>query len=89
MATTRKKNKAEKLIDSLETEEQKKNRETVEAIASNIAALAKGVKALLNGPVNRRALVILLARSAQQTEKNVGEVLSALESLESDWLNKK
>ncbi len=72
-----------------ETEEQKKYRELVESIAGNIAGLAKAVQALLNGPVKKRALVILLANSSGQSQKAVEEVLKALETLEADWLNKK
>lgn len=72
-----------------ETEEQKRNREVVEQIAGNIAALAKGVHSLLNGPLNKRALIILLASSSGVSQENIKKVIAALESLEPDWLNKK
>lgn len=70
----------------VETEEQKRNREIVEAIAGNIASLAKAVAALLNGPVKRQALVVLLAASSGLSQEKVKQVLSALENLEKDWL---
>ncbi len=71
-----------------ETPEQKANRETIERIASNIAALAKAVGSLLNGPLKKKALVVLLASSSGLPQKTVEAVLKALEDLESDWLNK-
>jgi len=71
-----------------ETPEQKTYRETVEKIAGNIANLAKAVSSLLNGPLKKRALIILLASSAGQSQRAVDDVLKALESLEADWLNK-
>lgn len=74
---------------TVETEEQKKSRELVEGIANNIANLAKAVSSLINGPLKKRALVILLANSSGQTQTAVDAVLKALESMESDWLNKK
>lgn len=71
-----------------ETEEQRKNREIVEAIAGNIASLARSVKALLNGPLNKKALLVLLAQSSGLSQERVGFVLKAIENLEADWLNK-
>lgn len=73
----------------LETPEQKAYRELVESIAGNIAQLAKGVAALLNGPLKKRALVLLLASSSGCSQRQVEDVLKALENLEADWLNKK
>ncbi len=72
----------------METEEQQKYREVVEKIASNIATLAKAVQALLNGPLKRKGLVILLASQSQQSQQTVSDVLKALEEMESVWLNK-
>lgn len=71
-----------------ETPEQKEYREMVERIAGNIANLAKAVHSLLNGPLKRKALVILLAHSSGQSQKAVEEILKALESMEADWLSK-
>lgn len=82
MATRRKKEVAE-------TPEQKAYRELVEGIAGNISSLARSVSSLLNGPLKRKALVILLAYSAKLDQNKVEAVLKALEDLESDWLNKK
>jgi len=72
-----------------ETPEQKAYRELVETIAGNISNLAKAVTALLNGPLKKRALIILLANSAGQPRSVVEDVIKALETLEADWLNKK
>ena len=71
-----------------ETPEQKAYRETVEKIAGNIANLAKSVAGLLNGPLKRRALITLLASSSGQNKYTVEKILTALEDLEKDWLNK-
>lgn len=73
----------------LETPTQKANREMIEKIAGNIASLAKSVTTLLNGPLKKRALVILLANSSGMAQSHVEQVLKALENLETDWLNKK
>ena len=72
----------------IETEEQKRNREVVESIAKNIASLARSVSSLINGPLKKRALVTLLASSAGMSKSEVDKVLTALEDLEKDWLNK-
>jgi hypothetical protein len=72
-----------------ETPEQKAARELTEQIAGNIASLAKAVSSLLRGPLKKRALVILLANSSGIGIGNVEKVLTALEDLEKDWLNKK
>jgi len=72
-----------------ETPEQKAYREVVEGIAGNISALAKAVRGLLNGPLKKKALTVLLAQSSGLPQNKVDAVLKALEDLESDWLNKK
>lgn len=72
-----------------ETEEQRRNRETVESIANNIANLTNAVQSLLNGPLKRRALVVLLASSSGESRERVDMILKALENLDTDWLNKK
>ena len=71
---------------ALETDEAKNSRETVESIARNISALAKSVSALLSGPLNRKALVILLASSSGMSRGTVDDVLMALVNFEKDWL---
>lgn len=75
-----------KKTNVVETEEQKRNREIVEAIAGNIASLAKAVTALLKGPLNKKAIRVLLAQSSGLSQERVGFVLAALENLEADWL---
>lgn len=70
------------------TDEQRRNQELIEAIARNIASLARAVDALLHGPLKKRALVILLSNSSGQSMAVVEKVLVALQDLEKDWLNK-
>lgn len=69
-----------------ETDEQRQYRETVEAIARNIASLTRAVAALLGGPLKRKALVVLLASSSGLSQVAVGQVLDALANMEKDWL---
>lgn len=71
---------------SVETDEQRQYRETVESIARNIASLTKAVAALLHGPLKKRALVVLLASSSGLSQAAVSQVLDALASMEKDWL---
>lgn len=73
----------------VETPEQKTNRELVESIAGNIVSLSKAVASLINGPLKKKALVVLLASSSGLPQNKVEEVLKALENLEADWLNKR
>lgn len=74
--------------EKIESEAERQYRETVEKIAGNIASLAKAVGALLNGPLKKRAIIKLLASSSGQSERVVEDVLKALETLQSDWLNR-
>ncbi len=69
-----------------ETPEQKASRETVEVIAKNISTLARSVASLISGPLNRKALIALLAHSSGQSKSTVDSVLMALQTLEKDWL---
>lgn len=69
-----------------ETPEQKAMREAAEAIAKNLTSLARAVESLLKGPLKKKALVVLLAQSSQLPQNKVEQVLKALETLESDWL---
>lgn len=75
------------MAKAVETEQQKKDRETVESIANNISALAGSVRALLNGKLKQKALVILLAHSSGIPQYQVANLLTALSTLEKDWLN--
>lgn len=70
-----------------QTEEQRRNQEMIAIIANNLSALAKAVQSLVNGPLKKRALVILLASSAKLPQSHVEAILKALEDLEKDWLN--
>lgn len=69
-----------------ETEEEKRARELVEEIASNIAALSRSVSSLLNGRLNRKAVLVLLAHSTKMTQQEVDAVLDALTGLEAKYL---
>lgn len=71
----------------METEDQKKNRETTERIAENLSALADSVKKLINGPLNRKTLLVLLANSSGLKQMQVDSVLTALENLKRNHLN--
>lgn len=71
-----------------ETPQEKAYREVVDQIAGNIGSLSKAVASLLNGPLKKRALVVLLANSSGHPQVTVEKVLKALEELEKDWLNK-
>lgn len=68
--------------------EEKQYRETVEGIASNIAALSRSVSALLTGRLKRKAIVLLLAHSSGQSQRTIEDVLKALEGMEIDYTNK-
>ena len=72
-----------------ETPEQQAYREAVEKIAGHIGSLARAVSSLIKGPLNRRALIVLLASSSGEPQVKVESVLKALEDLEKDWLKKK
>ena len=72
----------------VETPEQREYREMIEKIAGNIESLTKAVSSLLNGPLKRKALVILLAHSSGYPQNAVEAVLKALETMRGDWLNK-
>lgn len=66
-----------------ETEEEKKARETVEALAANIESMAKGVRAILAGRMTERAIILLIASAAggmpQETVKKVLEAAATLD----------
>lgn len=70
------------------TEEEKKHEEMVEGIATNIAQLSRQVSSLLGGRVKMKTIVILLAHSTGLSQRQVTEVLVALQNLEKDYLNK-
>lgn len=71
-----------------ETPDQKANRELIEKIAGNISSLTDAVSSMLNGPLKKKALVVLLASSARMSQTDVEKVLTALQNLKGDWLNK-
>lgn len=70
-----------------ESPEDKQYRESVERIAKNIGALARAVQSLVNGPLKRKALLVLLASSTGESQRTVDNVLKALETMEKDWVS--
>lgn len=62
-------------------------KDNTQVIADSISSLAKAVAKLLKGPLNKKALVVLLANSSKISQKQVGRVLASLEEIERDWLN--
>lgn len=75
--------------NKIETPEQKAKREAIEKIAANLSQLAEAVASLMAGPLNKRALIVLLASSSGESQERVKTILEALQNLKSDWLNKK
>ena len=75
-----------KNIKVKETDEEKKARETVEEIATEIAKLSRQVTALLSGRLNRKAVVILLTASSGLNQSNINMVLDAIMGLEEKYL---
>lgn len=68
----------------------------VEILAEHIKAISEGVKKLVNGPLNEKAIVLLIqnaAPSLQHGQKisatEVRAVLAGLESLERTYLRRK
>ena len=65
-----------------ETDEEKKAREMVEEIATNIAHLSREVKSLLSGRLKKDTIIILLAHSTGLPQRTIMAVLKALEDME-------
>lgn len=71
----------------IETPEQKQQRVMTETIAKNLSSLADNVKALVNGPLKKKTLLILLAHTTGLSQRDIDSVLSALQTLPKDFLN--
>lgn len=69
-----------------ETDDQKKAREVVEDIASNIARLSRQVNDILGGRLKRETVVVLLMYSTKLPKYQIEAVLSAIEKLEKNYL---
>lgn len=76
-----------KEIKKIETPEHKAQREIAENIAKNLEYLARNVSALINGPLKKKTLLILLAHSSGLSQRDVESVLNALQTLPKDFLN--
>lgn len=71
---------------NVETEEEKKAKQVVEDIATNIARLSREVSALLSGRLKKDTVVILLANSTRLPKYQIEAVLSALVEMEKTYL---
>lgn len=71
-----------------ETDEERKARETVETIADSIVTLANGVKSVLEGKLNKRAILVLLASATRMNQQDIEKVLDAAASLDKTFLKK-
>lgn len=69
-------------------DEKQRAAQVVEEIALTIAKLSRQVNAILDGRLKRKSLIILLAHSAQLPQSTVNQVLTAIENLETNHLNK-
>lgn len=69
-----------------ETPEEKAARELTEGIANNIQKLSDAVSDLLDGPLNRAALLVLLANTTKMAKTQISDVLDALQNLKKDYL---
>ncbi len=69
-----------------ETEEEKKAREMVEEIASNIAKLSRQVNAILGGRLKYSTVVTLLVATTKLSRYQVNAVLAAIDNMEKDYL---
>lgn len=58
----------------------------VEVLAEHIAALSSGVRKIMAGPLNERAVVLLRHHSSGVSQKEVKAVLHGIQSLERDYL---
>lgn len=76
------------IIKLKQIEEEKRAKEMVENIACEISKLSRSVYALLNGRLNRKAIVLLLVGSTGLTQSNIGMVLDAIAGLEDKYINK-
>lgn len=70
-----------------QTEEEKKAAEVVGQIAKNIEDLAKGVRAVLAGRLNERAIILLVASAAgKMPQDDVKKVIDAIATLDKKYL---
>ncbi len=76
-----------KTINRAETPEEKQKREMTETIAKNLNSLADAVKGLMNGPLKKKTILILLAHSTGLPQRDIDSVLTALQTLPKDFLN--
>lgn len=76
---------------------EEKNRQVpVEVMAESIKAISTGIKKLIAGPLNEKALILLIQHatpgigySGKPSAKEIRNVLEGIESLEKVYLRKK
>lgn len=61
----------------------------VEILATSIADIAKAMKAIDNSRLNRKALIILIQAWSRASQRDIGNVLDCLASLEVIYLKAK
>lgn len=64
------------------SEEEKKQKETVQNIAKAISNLSGAVKALLNGPIKTKSLIVLLSWSSGVPQYQVQKILEELGNMD-------
>lgn len=74
------------MAKQVETDEQKKAREVVEQIATNIAQLSRQVRAILDGRLKQKSIVLLLAHTTGLPQYQIEKVLEAIKDMEKDHL---
>jgi hypothetical protein len=63
------------------------NPQPMEILAQSIIELSDGVKKLLAGSLNRRALIILLNASSGVSKTEIHNILISIEELKKDFTN--
>lgn len=67
-------------------EQQEKHEQMIKDIAESITAISQSVQTLLEGKLEEKTIIILLAHSAKLPQSTVKQVLYALHDMETDFL---
>lgn len=59
-----------------------------EVMAENIRSISEGLRRVLSGQLNEKAIVLLISWSSQVSQAQVKKVLEAMAQLESTYLKK-
>jgi hypothetical protein len=60
-----------------------------EELASQVAALANAARVMMNGPMKRRAMLLLLADQSGVGFNTCNQIMMALEAFDTNWLREK